>query len=198
MSSPESSSSSSSIVSETDPEDRIGLVLANQLKLVEIIGHGYCGIVYKGENLATGAHFAVKMTKKGLQENEIALHRKASGHPNVVSLLEVVETEERNFLIMEYCAEGDLWQTVERGRYDGNEVAARAIFLQLLDAVQHCHSLGIYHCDLKPSNVLVTSDGLEVKLADFGLATTDRYSEDFGYGSLAFMPPGTSSEPTER
>jgi serine/threonine protein kinase len=142
--------------------------------------------------------FAVKaLTKNGLdarqkrfQQREIALHLKASAHPNVVSLVKIVETSDCTFVIMEYCPEGDLFTNItERGHYVGNDALAKRVFLQLLDAVEYCHSLEIYHRDLKPENVLVCNRGLEVKLADFGLATTDSYTNDFGCGSTFYMSP---------
>lgn len=192
-------SSNSSSVSVTTPEDRIGQVLAGRLKLTGILGVGAYGVVYNAVDIYTCTPFAVKaLAKNGLdarqkrfQQREIALHLKASVHPNVVSLMKIVETSDCTFVIMEYCPEGDLFTNItERGHYVGNDELARRVFMQLLDAVEYCHSLGIYHRDLKPENVLVADGGYQVKLADFGLATTDTYTNDFGCGSTFYMSPG--------
>ena len=100
-----------------------------------------------------------------------------------------MDDREHTYVIMEYCPEGDLISNItERGRYLGEEA-----FLQILDAVPHCHRLGIYHGDLKPKNILVTQGGHQVKLADFGLATTQPYATEFGCGSTFYMSPGRNS-----
>jgi serine/threonine protein kinase len=185
-------------VSVTVPESRIGQLLAGRLELTGILGVGAYGIVYNAVDIFTCTPYAVKaLTKNGLdprqkqfQQREIALHLKASAHPNIVSLVKIVETSDCIFVVLEYCSEGDLFTNItERGHYVGNDALAKQVFLHLLDAVEHCHSLGIYHRDLKPENVLVCDGGMRVKLADFGLATTDRYTTDFGCGSTFYMSP---------
>lgn len=97
------------------------------------------------------------------------------------------------FVVIEFCPEGDLFSNItERGLFVGNDPLAKRAFLQILDAVDYCHSIGIYHRDLKPENILVTDGGMTVKLADFGLATTDYLTSDFGCGSTFYMSPGRS------
>lgn len=205
MAAPSSTGSTSSRNStQSLPEDRIGSLIAGRLELTGVLGVGAYGVVYNAIDIFTCTPYAIKaLSKHGLdarqqkfQQREIALHMKASGHRNIVSLVKVVDTLDTTFVILEYCPEGDLFTNItERGHYVGNDYLAKQAFLQLLNAVEYCHSLGIYHRDLKPENVLVSNHGHEVKLADFGLATTDAYTSDFGCGSTFYMSPGKPSPP---
>lgn len=181
------------------PESRLGLLLAHRLELTGILGVGAYGVVYSAIDIQTNIPYAVKaLNKTGLdqrqrefQQREIKLHHMASNHPNVVSLVRIMDSVDCTFVVLEYCPDGDLFSNItERGQFVGNDFLAKRAFLQILDAVQFCHSIGIYHRDLKPENVLVTDHGMTVKLADFGLATTDYYTSDFGCGSTFYMSPG--------
>lgn len=181
------------------PEDRIGLILADGVQLTDILGIGAYGVVYKAVDINTHAQYAVKaLSKAGLeprqrsfQEREIQLHHQVSQHPNVVSMVKILDSFDCTYVILEFCPEGDLFSKItEQGCYVGNDVLIKSVFLQILDAVEYCHSLGIYHRDLKPENILVTDDGFTVKLADFGLATRDALTSDFGCGSTFYMSPG--------
>jgi len=187
------------------PEDRLGCVLAGRLELVSILGIGAYGVVYQAIDILTNIPYAVKaLPKTGLdprqrrfQRREIALHHQASQHPNVVSLLRILDSPDCTFVVIEFCPEGDLFSNVtEQGRFVGDDQLAKHTFLQILDAVQYCHSIGIYHRDLKPENILVTNHGHTVKLADFGLATTDSITSDFGCGSTFYMSPECQQAPT--
>lgn len=180
------------------PEDRLGCVLAGRLELTSILGIGAYGVVYTAVDILTNKPYAVKaLTKIGLdprqsrfQKREIQLHHLASQHPNVVSLVQILDSPDCTFVVIEYCPEGDLFANItEQGRFVGDDLLAKHAFLQILDAVQFCHSIGIYHRDLKPENILVTNHGQTVKLADFGLATTDYITSDFGCGSTFYMSP---------
>ena len=181
------------------PEDRLGLLLANRLELTGILGVGAYGVVYTAVDIHTSAPYAVKaLNKIGLdtrqrkfQQREIQLHHEASRHPNVVSMVTIMDSYDCTFVVLEFCPEGDLFSSItEGGRYLGNDFMAKRAFLQILDAVSFCHSIGIYHRDLKPENILVSDGGLTVKLADFGLATRDYITSDFGCGSTFYMSPG--------
>ncbi|MCJ1440719.1 MAG: hypothetical protein MMC23_001205 [Stictis urceolatum] len=183
------------------PEDRLGCILANWLRLTGILGSGAYGVVYTAEDIYTGQQYAVKaLNKIGLdsrqrrfQQREIQLHHEASHHSNVVSLLKVMDAHDATYVILEYCPEGDLFSSItENCFYVGNDELVRRAFLQVLDAVAFCHSIGIFHRDLKPENILVTDRGHTLKLADFGLATTEEITSDFGCGSTFYMSPGNS------
>lgn len=183
------------------PEDRLGLILADRLELRTILGVGAYGVVYAAVDIQTNSRYAVKaLNKIGLdqrqrqfQQREIQLHHEASNHPNVVSLIKIMDSWDCTYVVLEFCPEGDLFSSItEHGLFLGNDVMAKRAFLQILDAVDFCHSLGIYHRDLKPENILVTDGGLTVKLADFGLATRDYLTSDFGCGSTFYMSPGMS------
>ncbi|PKX92075.1 serine/threonine-protein kinase [Aspergillus novofumigatus IBT 16806] len=180
------------------PEDRLGYLLANRLELTSILGVGAYGVVYTAIDIHTNVVYAVKaLNKVGLdarqlkfQQREIKLHHLASQHPNVVSLVRIMDSVDCTYVVIEFCPEGDLFSSItEKGNFVGNDPLVKRVFLQILDAVQYCHSLGIYHRDLKPENILVTDQGLTVKLADFGLATTDYFTSDFGCGSTFYMSP---------
>lgn len=187
----------------------------NRLQFVSVLGLGAYGVVYLAKDVSasiratvatdpsspyTGrGHYAVKcLNKTGLdsrqkafQRREIALHTLASSHPNVVGLHRVVETSSVIYVILAFCPDGDLFTMItDKSRYLGNDELIRSVFLQIVDAVAFCHKLGIYHRDLKPENILCDKSGEKVLLADFGLATTEKTSKDFGCGSTFYMSPG--------
>lgn len=185
------------------PESRIGIFLGQYLELKTILGTGAYGVVYSAFDHLTQTWYAVKALSKTnangepldkrqreFQSREIRLHYMASAHPNIVSVLKIVDDPECTYVVLDFCPEGDLFSNItERGRYVGNDALVRQAFLQILDAVEHCHRLGIYHRDLKPENILVSNAGSQVLLADFGLATTTPISEDHGCGSTFYMSP---------
>lgn len=186
------------------PEQRLGRFLAGTLQLTGILGTGAYGVVYSAIDIKTHVRYAVKTLSKynadgtpldrrqvAFQTREIRLHWLASAHPNVVSMLKIIDDPDCTYVILEYCPEGDLFYNItECGQYVGKDALAKQVFLQILEAVEHCHSQGIYHRDLKPENILVSNQGETVKLADFGLATSSDRSEDYGCGSTFYMSPG--------
>jgi serine/threonine protein kinase len=182
-------------------------LLGQTLELRGILGTGAYGVVYSALDHSTGIWYAVKALSKTnpngepldrrqqeFQSREIQLHYAAAAHPNIVSMLKIVDDKDCTYVVLEYCPEGDLFSNItEKGRYVSNDALVRRAFLQILDAVEHCHRRGIYHRDLKPENILVSNSGADVLLADFGLATMDAVSEDHGCGSTFYMSPGRPS-----
>jgi len=161
-----------------------------------VLGHGASSTVRLAIRRSDGKRHAVKCIPKYtiLSErnrlDEIALLR-ALDHPNIVSLIDVFETEHEVQLVFEYCAGGELFDAV-LGKNDNimqentkfldatnnvskkiSEQDAAHIVSSLLRALRYLHFLGIVHRDVKPENVLLTStkDGeTDVKLSDFGTA----------------------------
>ncbi|KAI0360605.1 kinase-like protein [Trametes cingulata] len=172
-----------------------------RLRLVSTLGAGSNGVIFLAEDTTSGsppAQYAVKCVvraEKGsrrhtLQRQEIHFHRALSAHPNVVTLHRVIEDKYYVFLVMDYCAGGDLFTFLSNRRdYRGDTEFIKRLFLQIMDALAACHEAGIYHRDLKPENILISEDAQHIYLTDFGLATSNRFSKTYGAGSSLYMSP---------
>lgn len=177
------------------------LIDGGAFELVEVLGVGGYGVVYRAVDARTPypQSYAVKcllqstpsQSRKSHHIREIALHQIASGHQGVVTLHKVVQDYDYTYIIMDYAPDHDLFtQILNNRRYLGDDIIIKHIFLQLLDAVEYIHSLGIYHRDLKPENILCFDNGYRVAVTDFGLATTEKTSSEFKTGSVYHMSPG--------
>ncbi|KAI8644316.1 kinase-like domain-containing protein [Parasitella parasitica] len=171
--------------------------LIDNLRIVDVLGKGAYGQVYLGRHEDKNELYAIKSLhhtnkQRALERMEIGLHARLTGHPNIIQLKRVIRDQELDWthVVLEYGPEGDLFSAItERDLYAGNHPLIRRVFLQLLEAVGYCHDNHVYHRDLKPENILVFDGGRTVKLADFGLATTNAISQDYGCGSTFYYSP---------
>ncbi|KAI9505096.1 kinase-like domain-containing protein [Coemansia spiralis] len=127
-----------------------------------------------------------------LLSREVALFARIPQHNNIIRLERMLHTQDQLFMVMEHCPGGDLYENISTNPYfqlPGNDALIRRLFLQLASAIQHCHKHGVYHRDIKPENVLVTRDGLNIKLIDFGLSTGETWCREIGCGSAYYMSP---------
>ncbi|XP_073301153.1 CBL-interacting serine/threonine-protein kinase 3-like [Primulina huaijiensis] len=150
------------------------------------IGEGTFAKVKFARNTENGQPVAIKIFDKDkvlkhkLSEQikrEIAT-MKLIKHPNVVQLYEVMASKTKIFIVMEFVTGGELFdKIVNHGRMQEDE--ARKYFQQLINAVDFCHSRGVYHRDLKPENLLLDASG-DLKVSDFGLSALSQQVQDDG------------------
>lgn len=168
-----------------------------RLLLKSLIGTGANGAVYHACDISTQAEYAVKVVlangPNSKWRREVSMHQKVSGHPNVVTLHKVMIAGDFVYIVLDYHTGGDLSQLLDiTHTYAGENKLIKSVFLQILDAVDYCHSMGVFHRDIKPQNILCSKDGSRVFLADFGLATWNEVSTSFGCGTAAYASPGSS------
>ncbi len=146
-----------------------------QLEVLELIGKGGMGAVYKARQKRLNRFVALKILPPGIgQEPAFAerFTREAQAlaqlnHPGIVTLYEFGETEGQFYFLMEFVDGVNLRQLLANSRVSTRE--ALAIVPQICDALQFAHDQGIVHRDIKPENILMDRRG-RVKVADFGLA----------------------------
>ncbi|APU16079.1 serine/threonine-protein kinase [Actinoalloteichus fjordicus] len=160
--------------------DQEGRLVAGRYRLLDRIGSGAMGVVWKAQDERLGRVVAVKqlLLSPGLEESAAEEARERAfregriaarlQHPHAISVYDVVEHDEQPCLVMEYMASRNLSATMAaEGPMDIREVAR--IGTQVASALHAAHVAGVVHRDVKPGNVLLGEDGI-VKIVDFGIS----------------------------
>ena len=165
-------------------------------EIKQVLGKGKFGLVKLGVHRGSGRKVAIKIINKKLVsaidvqqvKTEIDI-LKIAKHPNIIQLYDVFENENYIYIIMEYCAGGDLFSYIEKRGFRLPETRAAEIIHKLSTAVFFLHEYGVVHRDLKPENILMTdnSSNADIRLVDFGLGKI------IGPGELCNDPFGTFS-----
>ncbi|NXG15593.1 DCLK2 kinase, partial [Grallaria varia] len=153
--------------------------ILEKYKVGKVIGDGNFAVVKECIERSTGKEFALKIIDKAkccgkehLIENEVSILRRVK-HPNIIMLIEEMDTPTELYLVMELVKGGDLFDAITSStKY--TERDGSAMVYNLASALKYLHGLNIVHRDIKPENLLVCeySDGTKsLKLGDFGLAT---------------------------
>ena len=178
-------------------------------EIVEELGSGGMGIVYKARDMRLRRHVAIKLLSQRYN-SEIARARflreaqaaSALNHPNIVTVFDIGQCEDAPYMVMEFVDGQPLGRMIPPRGMIFSEAYSYA--LQLADALSAAHSRGIVHRDLKPNNIMVSPVG-KVKILDFGLAKILRSSESVDtvtgmfLGTVGYVSPeqalGSELEP---
>ncbi len=182
----------------SDGEYMIGKTIS-QYQIVEKLGQGGMGVVYRAEDTKLNRSVAIKMLPFELGADEDQKTRflqearaaSAMDHPNIGAIYEIDETPEGDlFIAMAYYEGETLKQLIQKGPLPLE--TAIDIGKQIAQGMRRAHSAGVIHRDLKPANILITSDGI-VKIIDFGLAkfawSAQLTRSGTSVGTVAYMSP---------
>ncbi|XP_069022337.1 calcium/calmodulin-dependent protein kinase type II subunit beta isoform X1 [Embiotoca jacksoni] len=172
----------------------------DEYQLYEELGKGAFSVVRRCVKLCTGQEYAAKIinTKKLSARDHQKLEREARicrllKHSNIVRLHDSISEEGFHYLLFDLVTGGELFEDIVAREYYSEADASHCI-QQILEAVLHCHQMGVVHRDLKPENLLLASKckNAAVKLADFGLAIEVQGEQQawFGFaGTPGYLSP---------
>ena len=181
-------------------DNLIGKRLDGRYSIEGLVGVGGMANVYRGTDLKTGNRIAVKVLKEEFLDNEELVRRFKNeskaisilSHPNIVKVYDVSVTDKLQYIVMEYVDGITLKEYLKQrgGALTWKEVVHFAT--QVLSALQHAHSKGIIHRDVKPQNIMLLADG-SIKMMDFGIARFSRAQSqtvsDKAIGSVHYISP---------
>ncbi|MBN1507282.1 MAG: serine/threonine protein kinase [Sedimentisphaerales bacterium] len=170
-------------------------------KIIGKVGAGAMAVVYKAKQISLNRTVAIKVLPRRFSENPEYVQRfykegQAAGklnHPNIVQAIDVGEAGGYHYFVMEFVEGKTIADDINASHMFGEQEAIE-IIIQVCHALQHAHSHGLVHRDVKPKNIMINSQGV-VKLADMGLAreTTDieaaQSEEGKAYGTPYYIAP---------
>lgn len=156
----------------------LGANIENKYEKLKKLGEGAYGEVWKVRHKVLGKEFAMKIIEKSpycvTNEiiNEINILKKLD-HPNILKVLEFHLSDDKFYIITDFCPEGELYNEISNKK-EFSESEAAFIIYQILSAIRYCHKMRVIHRDIKPENIMImgreSNGGLNVKLIDFGTA----------------------------
>ncbi|UCE19574.1 MAG: protein kinase [Gemmatimonadota bacterium] len=167
-------------------------------KILEKLGEGGMGVVYKAEDTKLKRTVALKFLPPELTRDPEAKKRfiheaqaaAALSHPNICTIFEINESEDQLFIAMEYIEGQDLKEKIAAGPMKMSD--AIDVATQVAEGLHEAHEKSIVHRDIKPANIMMTSKS-QVKIMDFGLAKlrgqTKLTKEGTTLGTIAYMSP---------
>ena len=176
----------------------LGTCLDDRYEIVEVIGAGGMAVVYKAIDQRLNRFVAVKILRDELARDEefrarFQIEAQAVAmlsHPNIVSVYDVSHTAGVEYIVMELIEGVTLMQYMQKkGALSWKEAAHFST--QIAKALEHAHSKGIVHRDIKPQNIMILRDGT-IKVADFGIAALESAQEqrsDQTVGSVHYIAP---------
>jgi serine/threonine protein kinase len=174
------------------------LTKIGKYEVIEIVGRGGMGVVYKAVDPAIGRLVAIKMMTGGFGDDPELLKRfyreaKSTGslqHPNIVTVYELGDQQSVPYLVMEFL-EGQSLEALIRSSRDMAIAEKLSFVVQVCDGLDYAHRRNVIHRDIKPANIVVTKDG-GVKIVDFGIARfgNERFTKTGQVmGSINYMSP---------
>jgi serine/threonine protein kinase len=180
-------------------EKYVGCVFDSRYKIERIIGVGGMAVVYKAFDLLMRRTVAVKVLKDEIASDVPSVKRFINeskavamlSHPNIVNIYDVSVRDNAKYIVMEYIEGVTLKNYMTRkGRLSYREVISYAE--QILHALEHAHSKGIVHRDIKPQNIMILQNGI-IKVMDFGIAKLPNAEtvtmEDKAIGTVFYISP---------